>query len=102
MSDYGGSDGEPYEPYEPEEPMVEDEEEAGNTYGAEGGLEVLDLPKISMNAPVMVDLAGETDPLQIAMKELREKKLPLMIRRYLPDGHWEDWSVGRRLSSVGR
>lgn len=30
--------------------------------------------QISLNAPVMVDLDGETDPLQIAMKELREGK----------------------------
>ena len=42
--------------------------------------------QISMNAPVMVDLEGETDPLQIAIKELREKKIPLIVRRYLPDG----------------
>jgi DNA-directed RNA polymerase I, II, and III subunit RPABC2 len=42
--------------------------------------------QISMNAPVLVDLEGETDPLQIAIKELREKKIPLIIRRYLPDG----------------
>ncbi|KAJ3350978.1 DNA-directed RNA polymerases I II and III subunit RPABC2 [Entophlyctis luteolus] len=49
--------------------------------------------QISMNAPVMVDLNGESDPLVIAMKELREKKLPLMIRRYLPDGSYEDWAV---------
>lgn len=41
---------------------------------------------VSMNAPVLVDLEGETDPLQIALKELREKKIPLVIRRYLPDG----------------
>ena len=27
--------------------------------------------QISMNAPVMVDIAGETDPLKIAGKELR-------------------------------
>lgn len=40
----------------------------------------------SMNAPVLVDLEGETDPLQIALKELREKKIPLVVRRYLPDG----------------
>jgi DNA-directed RNA polymerase I, II, and III subunit RPABC2 len=40
----------------------------------------------SMNAPVLVDLEGETDPLQIAIKELREKKVPLIVRRYLPDG----------------
>jgi DNA-directed RNA polymerase I, II, and III subunit RPABC2 len=39
-----------------------------------------------MNAPVLVDIEGETDPLAIALKELREKKIPLVIRRYLPDG----------------
>ncbi|KAI8817378.1 RNA polymerase, subunit omega/K/RPB6 [Fimicolochytrium jonesii] len=49
--------------------------------------------QISMNAPVMVDLNGESDPLAIAMKELREQKIPLMVRRYMPDGSWEDWSV---------
>ncbi|KAL9252375.1 DNA-directed RNA polymerases II, IV and V subunit 6A-like protein [Drosera capensis] len=42
--------------------------------------------QISMNAPVMVELEGETDPLEIAMKELRERKIPFNIRRYLPDG----------------
>ncbi len=39
-----------------------------------------------MNAPVLVDLEGETDPLQIAIKELSEKKIPLIVRRYMPDG----------------
>ncbi|KAI9166644.1 DNA-directed RNA polymerases I, II, and III subunit RPABC2 [Paramyrothecium foliicola] len=48
--------------------------------------------QISMNAPVLVDLEGETDPLQIAIKEMREKKIPLIVRRYLPDGHYEDWT----------
>lgn len=46
-----------------------------------------------MNAPVMVDLDGETDPLEIAMKELREKKIPIVIRRYLPDRSYEDWAI---------
>lgn len=49
--------------------------------------------QISNNAPIMVELDGETDPLQIAMKELRERKVPLIIRRYLPDGSFEDWSI---------
>ncbi|KAK9823471.1 hypothetical protein WJX72_002971 [[Myrmecia] bisecta] len=49
--------------------------------------------QISMNAPVMVELNGETDPLDIAVKELREKKIPFTVRRYLPDGSYEDWSV---------
>ena len=63
-----------------------------------------------MNAPVLVDLEGETDPLQIANKELSQKKIPLIVRRYvstegphlfcfryLPDGSYEDWSVAELL-----
>ncbi|CAM9160348.1 unnamed protein product [Phaeothamnion confervicola] len=49
--------------------------------------------QISMNAPVMVETEGETDPLKIAMKELRDRKIPIMVRRYLPDGSFEDWSI---------
>ena len=49
--------------------------------------------QISMNAPVMVDIGNETDPLKIAMKELRERKIPMIIRRYLPDNSYEDWSL---------
>jgi len=48
--------------------------------------------QISGNAPVLIDVEGMTDPLQIAAKELREKKIPLVVRRYLPDGYFEDWS----------
>ncbi|CEI91872.1 hypothetical protein G6F70_006975 [Rhizopus microsporus] len=49
--------------------------------------------QISLNAPVMVELNGETDALAIANRELREKRLPLTIRRYMPDGTYEDWKV---------
>mmetsp|Transcript_7638 Transcript_7638/g.19827 ORF Transcript_7638/g.19827 Transcript_7638/m.19827 type:complete len:112 (-) Transcript_7638:1094-1429(-) len=49
--------------------------------------------QISMNAPVNVPLEGETDPLQLAMKELKAGFVPLVIRRYLPDGSYEDWGV---------
>lgn len=89
-----------------------------------------------MNAPVMVDVGDETDPLevsrhssatgcvawvsrmptcvvlnplqcarccvlQIAMKELREKKIPFTIRRYLPDGSFEDWSLKELIITEG-
>lgn len=47
--------------------------------------------QISLNAPVLVDIEGETDPLQIAKKELAQKKIPLVVRRHLPDGSYEDW-----------
>lgn len=49
--------------------------------------------QISMNAPVMVDVENETDALKIAAKELRERKIPMIIRRYLPDGSYEDWGL---------
>jgi DNA-directed RNA polymerase I, II, and III subunit RPABC2 len=50
--------------------------------------------KRSMNAPVLVPVEGETDPLEIALKELAAKKIPLIIRRYLPGGLRA--SLGRR------
>lgn len=56
--------------------------------------------QLSMNAPPMVELQGETDPLQIAMKELRERKIPLIIRRNLPDGSYEDWSVNELVIDI--
>jgi DNA-directed RNA polymerase subunit K/omega len=35
-----------------------------------------------MNAPPMVDVPpGETDPLKIAMAELKEGKVPIVVRR---------------------
>ncbi|VDP04671.1 unnamed protein product [Soboliphyme baturini] len=49
--------------------------------------------QIAMGAPVMVELEGEIDPLEIARKELKSQKVPLIIRRFLPDGSYEDWGV---------
>ena len=50
--------------------------------------------QISKNAPILVDLEpGDTDPLKIAEKELQAKKIPFIIRRYLPDGSYEDWKI---------
>lgn len=49
--------------------------------------------QISMNSPVMVNTDGITDPLKIAIKEFQEKKIPLIIRRYLPSGDYEDWKL---------
>mmetsp|Transcript_27644 Transcript_27644/g.64306 ORF Transcript_27644/g.64306 Transcript_27644/m.64306 type:complete len:162 (-) Transcript_27644:69-554(-) len=54
--------------------------------------------QISMNAPVLVEVGGgESDPLRIAMRELKEGKVPFVIRRYLPDGTFEDWGVNELL-----
>eukprot|EP00435_Cladocopium_sp_Y103_P021322 s1510_g5.t1 len=53
--------------------------------------------QISMNAPVMVTLDGETDPLLIAEKELIRGVIPFVIRRFLPDNTYEDWKVSELL-----
>mmetsp|Transcript_34464 Transcript_34464/g.68165 ORF Transcript_34464/g.68165 Transcript_34464/m.68165 type:complete len:112 (-) Transcript_34464:288-623(-) len=49
--------------------------------------------QISMNAPVTVDVGDLTDPLAIAEKELHAGTLPFIIRRYLPNGAFEDWPL---------
>ncbi|PWN90001.1 DNA-directed RNA polymerases I [Acaromyces ingoldii] len=55
--------------------------------------------QISMNAPVLVPVDGETDPLAIAMKELAAKKIPLIVRRTLPDGSFELWKVSELITN---
>ncbi|PQP95741.1 DNA-directed RNA polymerase II family protein [Prunus yedoensis var. nudiflora] len=88
-----GYEDEPPEP-EIEEGAEEDVENINNDDLPETPLKLkTKRSKHSMNAPVMVELEGETDPLEIAMKELRERKIPFTIRRYLPDGSYEDWGV---------
>lgn len=50
--------------------------------------------QISKNAPILVEIEpGTWDPLKIAEKELQERKIPFKIRRYLPDGTYEDWRI---------
>jgi DNA-directed RNA polymerase I, II, and III subunit RPABC2 len=46
--------------------------------------------QITENLLIMVELEGETTPLEISKKELKQKKVPFIIRRYLPDGEEED------------
>lgn len=55
--------------------------------------------QISKNAPILVEFDKTTmwDPLKIAEKELQEGKIPFIIRRYLPDGSFEDWKVSELL-----
>ena len=49
--------------------------------------------QISKNAPILVNIKDETDPILIAEEELRAQKIPFIIRRFLPDGSYEDWAV---------
>ncbi|MFW9915204.1 MAG: DNA-directed RNA polymerase subunit K [Candidatus Thorarchaeota archaeon] len=51
--------------------------------------------QISMGAPVLVETEEEegsdlSDPLLISQKEIEAGLLPIMIRRFLPDGRYQD------------
>merc|ERR1712156_116308 len=49
--------------------------------------------QLANGAPVNVEIEGETDPLKIAGKELIARKIPIIVRRFLPDGSYEDWGI---------
>eukprot|EP01054_Gregarina_sp_Poly1_P004900 Gregarina_sp_Poly_1__4899@NODE_25_length_19863_cov_179_262730_g23_i0_p11_GENE_NODE_25_length_19863_cov_179_262730_g23_i0NODE_25_length_19863_cov_179_262730_g23_i0_p11_ORF_typecomplete_len139_score27_27RNA_pol_Rpb6/PF01192_22/3_9e03RNA_pol_Rpb6/PF01192_22/9e12_NODE_25_length_19863_cov_179_262730_g23_i067357151 len=49
--------------------------------------------QISLGAPVTVPIEGESDPIVLAEKELAAKSMPFIVRRYLPNGDYEDWSI---------
>lgn len=50
--------------------------------------------QLAVNAPVEIDLEPwETDPITIATKELDLMVIPLIVRRYMPDGKVEDFRV---------
>lgn len=53
--------------------------------------------QLSDDAPPLVDIGSMTDCIQIAQKELIERKLPFIVRRRLPDGSFEDWSIDELL-----
>ena len=49
--------------------------------------------QISMGAPPLVEVGDLENPVDIAEKELREKKIPYIIKRVLPNGLIELWRV---------
>ena len=49
--------------------------------------------QIDSGSQIFVDVDGETSSYEIALKELMEKKIPLLIERPLPNGDWEIWSI---------
>jgi DNA-directed RNA polymerase I, II, and III subunit RPABC2 len=49
--------------------------------------------QIAMGAPVRNDQGNEKDPLILAEEELARKDTPLIIRRPLPNGEYEDVAI---------
>merc|ERR1711884_802138 len=57
--------------------------------------------QISKNAPLMVDAENVSDPYKLAEMELSRNLIPFIIRRYLPDGSYEDWILNKSSYGVG-
>ncbi len=48
---------------------------------------------LAKGAPPLIDPEGERDPLVIAQLELEANILPIIIKRYLPNGKYEEWRI---------
>lgn len=55
--------------------------------------------QISTGAPIMIDSTGLSSALQVAEEELRQRKIPFIIRRTLPNGKIEDWKIEEFIST---
>ncbi|KAL4447165.1 hypothetical protein ABPG74_014017 [Tetrahymena malaccensis] len=50
--------------------------------------------QIAQNSPIYVETDDKDyDPIAIAEKEFVQKKIPFIIRRYLPNKEYEDWAL---------
>ena len=49
--------------------------------------------QISKNSPPLVDTDNLICPKEIALKELKERKIPMIIKRHMPNGNIEHWRI---------
>ena len=49
--------------------------------------------QISKGAKPTIDIGDMKDALKIAEHEFKHGDIPLIIRRHLPDGGYEDWTL---------
>jgi len=49
--------------------------------------------QLSQGAKSNLETEDIWDPIKIAELELKNKCIPLIVRRYLPNGKFEDWSI---------
>ncbi|MCW4036646.1 MAG: DNA-directed RNA polymerase subunit K [Candidatus Bathyarchaeota archaeon] len=58
--------------------------------------------QVSLGAPILVELPPlVSDPIDIALKELRENALPMTLRRILPDKTYQDIALSDLLKQSG-
>ena len=55
----------------------------------------------SCNAKATAETHGQSDPMKIAMLEMEAGTIPLIVRRFMPDGRYEDWDVNELINTHG-
>jgi DNA-directed RNA polymerase subunit K/omega len=57
--------------------------------------------QIENGSPIFIILKNEHDPIKISEKEIRQKRCPLKIMRYLTKNIKEEWSVNEMIIPFG-
>lgn len=56
--------------------------------------------QLSLGAPILVEIPPKvSDPIDIALRELKENMLPMTLRRTLPDRSHQDIALSELLNS---
>lgn len=55
------------------------------------------VPNISLESKNIYNKRGEIDPALLAEEELRQGKTPFVIKRYFPDGTFDNYRTGELL-----
>ena len=49
--------------------------------------------QIDLGCPIYIEPGNLKESYDIAEKELEERKMPFVVRRFLPNGNYEDWEI---------
>lgn len=60
----------------------------------------LRLQQLAYNAEPKVDTSNLNDINEIVKEELKQKKIPFIVRRGLPNGNYEDWKIEEFLDII--
>lgn len=60
----------------------------------------LRLQQLAYNAEPKIDTTNISDINDIVKEELKQKKIPFIVRRVLPNGNYEDWKIEEFLDII--
>lgn len=49
--------------------------------------------QIDLGCPIYIEPGNLKESYDIAEKELEERKMPFVVRRFMPNGNYEDWEI---------